>query len=62
MPKLANFFHYRNLDVSTIKILQKFWSENSFENVQKQSQHRAKKDIIESINELKFYKKYFFKL
>ena len=60
MPKLANHFHYRLLDVSSFKEVIKRWypEENYFE---KKSSHRAMDDIKESVNELKFYREKFFK-
>ena len=60
MPKLANHFHYRHLDVSSFKEVIKRWypEENYFE---KKSSHRAMDDIKESVNELKFYREKFFK-
>ena len=59
MPKIENFLHYRNIDVSTIKELAMRWNGVEFK---KTNSHRANDDIIESIEELKFYKKDFFKL
>ncbi len=62
MPKLANFFHYRMIDVSTIKELARRWEEDIFENVpRKKSVHLALDDIIESIEELQYYRKELFK-
>jgi len=62
MPKLEQFLHYRNLDVSTIKELAVRWRPELASNVQKTGAHRALDDIKESIEELKFYKEHFFKL
>lgn len=60
MPKLENFCHYRNLDVSTVKELARRWKpELSFK---KKSTHRALDDIRESIGELQFYREHFIKL
>lgn len=59
MPKLENYFNYRNLDVSTLKILSKLWCPKVFDKINKKSNHRAKDDILESIEELKLYKKEF---
>ncbi len=59
MPELENYFHYRNLDVSTLKILAKLWAKDVYDKVQKGNAHRAKDDIIESIEELKLYKEKF---
>ena len=62
MPKLEQFFHYRNLDVSTLKELTKRWTPQvSFENGKK-SKHRAIDDIHHSIAELKLYRKKLFSL
>ncbi|MDQ7090712.1 MAG: oligoribonuclease [Methylococcales bacterium] len=62
MPKLEQFFHYRNLDVSTLKELAKRWSPEMKKQFKKKSEHIALGDIIESINELKHYRKHFIKL
>ena len=59
MQLLYEFFHYRILDVSTVKILSKGW--NLAEIPPKKSMHRAIDDILESIEELKFYKNNIFK-
>ncbi len=61
MPKLEAFFHYRNLDVSTVKILAKNWAPDVFSQLTKSSSHRALDDIIGSIDELKFYREHLFK-
>ena len=60
MPELEAFFHYRNLDVSTVKELAKRWRPEVAEGVKKQSSHLALDDIRDSIEELKHYRKYFF--
>lgn len=64
MPKLEQYFHYRNLDVSTLKILAHHWLPAISKNVKnkKESQHLALQDIYDSIAELKYYKENFFKL
>ena len=62
MPKLEQYFHYRNLDVSTVKELAKHWSPNIAKGFKKKSVHLALNDIIESIEELRHYKKTFFNL
>lgn len=62
MPKLEAFFHYRNLDVSTVKEIAKQWQPELAKGFKKQSKHQALSDIIESIDELKYYKEHFFKL
>lgn len=59
MPKLANFFHYRNLDVSTLKILAERWAPEVFQGVKKESKHVALNDIHDSIAELAYYRKHF---
>jgi len=59
MPTLAAFFHYRNLDVSTLKELAKRWRPDIYKQMQKKSTHQALDDIIESIDELKLYRALF---
>ena len=61
MPELARFFHYRILDVSTIKLVINRWTKQ-YRLFKKMESHRALDDIKESIGELKFYKEHFFKL
>ncbi|ANZ22750.1 oligoribonuclease [Buchnera aphidicola (Diuraphis noxia)] len=61
MPKLENYFHYRNIDVSTIKELFYRWN-TKVHNCLKKNNHTALEDVYESIMELKFYKKNFFKI
>ncbi|MCV6620626.1 MAG: oligoribonuclease [Cellvibrionaceae bacterium] len=56
MPELEAFFHYRNLDVSTIKELAKRWRPSALEGFSKQGSHLALDDIRESIAELKHYR------
>lgn len=60
MPKLENYFHYRNIDVSTVKELAKRWRPDLMELFIKKNTHRALDDIEESIQELVFYKENFF--
>jgi oligoribonuclease len=62
MPKLEEFFHYRNLDVSTLKELAKRWKPIVYESFEKEQKHTALADIHESINELKHYRTHFLKL
>jgi oligoribonuclease len=62
MPKLAYYFHYRNLDVSSIKILANHWAPKIFNGFRKESQHVALQDIRDSIEELRYYREHFFKL
>ena len=61
MPDLAKFFHYRILDVSSIKLVINRWTKK-YKLFKKIESHRALDDIKESIGELKFYKENFFKL
>lgn len=61
MPKLEAFFHYRNLDVSTVKELAGRWAPQVRDSFSKKASHRALDDIIESIEELKHYRQHFFK-
>jgi oligoribonuclease len=60
MPKLERYFHYRNLDVSTLKELAKRWAPMIAEGFTKESSHRALADIHDSIDELRYYRKYLF--
>ena len=63
MPELEQFFHYRQLDVSTIKILAKKWAPKIYGRSSKgESQHIALEDIRDSIDELRYYRKHFFRL
>lgn len=62
MPKLESYFHYRNIDVSTIKELCLRWNKDSFKKFNKTNKHSALNDIHESILELKYYKKNFFNI
>ena len=61
MPQLAEFFHYRNLDVSTLKELQRRWAP-TLPQFTKQSSHLALDDIRDSIAELKHYREHFLRL
>ena len=56
MPKLAAFFHYRNLDVSSLKILANMWNPNVRYHGKKNASHRALQDVYDSIDELRYYK------
>jgi len=60
MPQLEAFFHYRNLDVSTLKELVKRWLPNIAGGVEKKGAHLALDDIRESINELRYYRQHLF--
>ena len=57
MPKLEAYFHYRNLDVSTLKELVKRWKPDVVKGMKKEGKHEALADIYESIEELKYYRK-----
>ena len=61
MPKLESYLHYRNLDVSTLKILAQHWSPEIASGITKVSEHIALKDIHDSIEELRYYRKHLFK-
>ncbi len=62
MPKLEEYFHYRNLDVSVFKELAKRWRPVIYNGFKKVSKHEALSDIYESIEELKYYREHFIKL
>jgi len=62
MPEFEKYFHYRNLDVSTVKELARRWNPEILDKVVKKGVHLALDDIRESIAELKVYQKHFFKL
>jgi oligoribonuclease len=62
MPALERFFHYRNLDVSTVKELARRWAPDVLAGVQKSSTHAALDDVRESIEELTHYRRVFFRL
>jgi oligoribonuclease len=57
MPRLERFFHYRNLDVSTIKELARRWAPEVLAGLVKESRHQALDDVRESIRELGYYRK-----
>lgn len=59
MPALEAFFHYRNLDVSTLKELARRWSPEMAEGFEKKGSHLAMDDIRESIAELAYYREHF---
>ncbi len=61
MPKLDGYLHYRLVDVSTIKELVKRWYGPEFQSPQKKQKHKALDDILETIEELKFYRQTVFK-
>ena len=56
MPELERYFHYRNLDVSTIKELVRRWKPELMDEFKKQGSHQALEDIRESVAELRFYR------
>ncbi|HGO5814509.1 TPA: oligoribonuclease [Mannheimia haemolytica] len=62
MPDLADYFHYRHLDVSTLKELARRWRPEILGQFSKGNTHLALDDIRESINELKFYREHFIQL
>lgn len=62
MPELEAFFHYRNLDVSTLKELAKRWRPEVYNAFKKQQRHTALADVQESIDELVHYREHFLKL
>ena len=62
MPELENFFHYRNLDVSVFKELSKRWKPEIIDGFKKAGKHEALADIMESIEELKYYREHFIKI
>ncbi len=62
MPRLEAFFHYRNLDVSTLKELAKRWSPAVYANFKKQQRHTALADVHESIDELEYYRQHLLKM
>ena len=62
MPKLEQFFHYRTIDVSTMKELARRWRPELLKGFEKHSKHDALADIHESIDELKYYREHFINL
>ena len=62
MPKLEAFFHYRNVDVSTLKELAKRWRPEVYNSFKKQQKHTALADVHESIDELAHYREQFLRL
>ena len=56
MPTLEKYFHYRNLDVSTLKELARRWYSRVYNGYKKQTRHTALADVYESIDELKYYR------
>ena len=62
LPKFESWFHYRNLDVSTLKELSKRWKPEVYNAFKKQQNHTALADVNESKDELAHYREYFLKL
>ncbi len=62
MPALERYFHYRNLDVSTLKILMQRWRPDLEAGINKSGAHLALDDIRESINEMRYYRDHFMRL
>lgn len=62
MPKLEAYFHYRNLDVSTLKELARRWNPPVYKGIVKKGSHQALDDILESIEEMRYYRDTFIKL
>ena len=62
MPRLEAFFHYRNLDVSTLKELARRWRPEVYSSFKKQQKHTALADVHESIDELEHYRERFIRL
>jgi len=59
MPALEDYFHYRNLDVSTLKELARRWRPELMKGVPKEGNHEALADVRESIDEMKYYREHF---
>lgn len=62
MPRLEAYFHYRNLDVSTLKELARRWNYAVYKGVEKKGSHQALEDILESIEEMRYYREHFLRL
>jgi oligoribonuclease len=62
MPKLESYFHYRNLDVSTLKELAARWAPHIKNGFKKKNSHRALDDILESIAELRYYRQHMLRI
>jgi len=59
MPELEDYFHYRNLDVSTLKELARRWKPDLMKGIPKEGKHEALADVYESIAEMKYYRETF---
>lgn len=62
MPKLEAYFHYRSIDVSTLKELAARWAPSLKDGFKKETRHEALADILESIEELRYYREHFIKI
>ena len=62
MPRLEQYFHYRNLDVSSVKELAARWVPALLSGLEKQSAHLALADVHDSIKELRYWREHFFKV
>lgn len=62
MPQLEAWFHYRNLDVSTLKELCKRWKPELAKGMVKHGKHEALADVYESVEELKYYREHLLKI
>jgi oligoribonuclease len=62
MPQLESWLHYRNLDVSTLKELASRWRPELSAGFRKKACHRALADILESIDELRYYRDHFLRI
>jgi oligoribonuclease len=62
MPELESYFHYRNLDVSTLKELAQRWKPEILKGLTKNGTHQAMDDIKDSVEELKYYRQHFIAL
>ena len=62
MPSLEAWFHYRNLDVSTLKELARRWKPELMKGIPKEGRHEALADVLESIAELRYYREHFLRL
>lgn len=58
MPEMESWFHYRNLDVSTLKVLASHWMPSNLKEFHKENRHEALSDIRESIEELRYYRQF----
>lgn len=58
MPELEDYFHYRNIDVSTLKELARRWAPEKLKGLTKKGSHKALDDIQESIDEMKYYREH----